>query len=68
MDHARKIFSKEAIDEKKSSDQKNKFKKNIIKSNKRQFQNLLKNESSVVPKCPVERNNRFSQPTVSTHS
>ena len=51
LDHSRQIFSKEIIDEKKSLDQKNKFKKNIMESNKRQFENSLKNESSVVPKC-----------------
>ena len=69
LDHSRQIFSKEIIEEKKSLDQKNKFKKNIMETNKRQFENSLKNESSVVPKCfHLQKNHRISQLTASTHS
>ena len=48
-----RIFTKQALEEKKNSNLENKLKKNIVKSNKRQYENALLNETSIVPNYPT---------------
>ena len=62
------VFTKEAIEEKKNFSLQNKLKKNIVKSNKRQFENILLNETSIVPNHPAtsEKKKKICQSKGST--
>ena len=53
LDHSARIFTKQALEEKENSNLENKLKKNIVKSNKRQYENALLNETSIVPNYPT---------------
>ena len=68
LDHSARIFTKQAIEEKKNSNLENKLKKNIVKSNKRQYENALLNETSIVPNYLTnpEKKKKISQSTGST--
>ena len=67
LDPPMRIFSKQAIEEKNNFNLKNKLKKNIVKSNKRKYENAFLNETSIIPDylANLEKKERISQSTSS---